>query len=405
MLPNTRWFSLDSHQPDGAGEKDVSASTKLIDRLKDMKLQGFWRGALKLYENSHGPGRTSRWQSFHYQILAELLIESHQFESLLRVWKYMKAHHFLAIDEQSANSLLSRMGRSRPPAAQADLAEKITLDVLEFMNEHSMKLGPSAARAAMFALSRNGSWEAAIGLYQAYPGALKPKSEVSPPGTPPLPAVPFPTQTPASPAETLVELNQLLAAMRDENSIRAVLRVMEKAGIEPDTNSVSSLIAAVPSGRWEECTALYHFSMGNHAQSTIGPRLDNALLQCLVRQRQWGLADQLYDSLKERAARNLVRPNARTLDLLTTMYDRRGSWQRVLEVTEEFKRNFPEVGPSNTAGAEVVKALSKAGKPDMVLDQFEQMRAKGLKGSIESDVALINAWSSRELRNKRARRF
>ena len=353
---------------------DPAMSTKLVDRLKDLKLQGFWLGALKLFDKGHANGRTSKWQSFHYALLLDLLCDAHQWPTVQRVWEHMKQHHFLAVDAQVANNLLFKLGRTKE--------HEMAKDVMHFMADHQLQLSPSGMKAAMYCYARDGQWIKALEFMQQLP----PKPDATGEGI------------------NRAQLNALLRAMRDTNAVLATMSVMKEAPSEdlrPDATSYGALVDALPTSQWEEAVVIYQSAKDKVGMGLHSPFLFNATMSICARARQSSLSEAVFQEMKRAG----VEPTGKTLEVLCQMYERQGRWDRVLETYKTFAEDYPIVKGTNQSYSAVVKALGRAGMNAEALRIFDEMRSKGLKGNSGADVALINAWTSAEMVKKRRRKF
>jgi pentatricopeptide repeat protein len=343
--------------------KDPSKSVKLIDRLKDLQLQGHWARAVSLFDNHPAEARQWRWQNFHYRCLLQLLLTAEQPAPVQRIWAEMKKRPELAVDEEGSNDALA--------LACAGSDEALISDIQHTMEERKFDLKQRAIRG--LERRRAMDWQAAL---------REVKSRVD--------ARVLEGRSVADDRDITATFEDLLRRHRtNRDAVAALTGTMDAAGVKQTAVSYAARIRAAPT--WEA-------AMGAMAEcKAVVPPTSltyNALLQSLWAGRA---ASQMGAVIDDMAANNVAH-DKRTVEWVMRYYETTPRWA---EATKYFlSMKAAGVPPTNSGYGSLIKAYNRGGQADRVMTVFDAMRKDGFQGNERDTVSLINAWSS-----NRASRF
>lgn len=333
-------------------KRDPSKAVKLIDRLKDLQLQGHWAKAVALFDNHPIESRQWRWQSFHYAQLLTMLLHARQPAPVPRIWEAMKLRPEIAIDEEAANTALALVARLQ--------SQPLMDDVRTVMEERKFEYKQRALKA----LDRHRSldWATALaGLcerHAAGDGQLVPRLE---------------------------EFNQIARQhRRNEDVVRLVLQAMTRCSVEPDGDTYGALIRAV-SGDWQRAMATFTDAVGTGMRPTT--QTYNGVLVALLRGGVMDRAEHVF----KRMASERVPHDSTTVEMSMRRWEHTTQWEEATQYLTTMQSLG--IAPNARAYSALVKTLREARKDDLVVAVVKAMRGSGVKSNMATDVNMINAWS------------
>ena len=237
---------------------DPASSTRLVDRLKDCKLQGYWHEAWKLFFTAHtNKDIPSRWMYFHYNLVIDLLGDAREYEKLRTVWDAMKQRQTNGVDERSGNNALRYAVISKN--------KEFAADVLQYLKSHEIPIRYTLERDFRLLQLRGRPWREALGAMGARTkgkGATDVRVIPRRPSPVRLPAsaptVPAPNNHPSAAPLTIADVNDALRVADDAfTEPSAVLAAVESMGFVADGDTYAALINNVPSTSTSTARSLY----------------------------------------------------------------------------------------------------------------------------------------------------
>lgn len=418
-----------------AAAPNQPGSYKLIDRLRDCRLQREWARALRLFDHAT-PDARRKWQPFHYATLLDTLNHaagqvrrtsvvappspstSPLEAALRRIWKELsQAKTPPPLDARCLNLALRLASQLDVADVEKDISQRMTVDAVPVSAEVHRQ------RARHLAHKHN-DW---VGALKALTESTQSATATEPSRPHAAAALPIgPATGPRTTVLRIGDINKVAFSMTSVDEVAPLVRqVMLMHESDPNTyprpnaDTAAALVrSAGYHGDWQRAISTFDSLPETWGLPITSTPIWNALLNALIRARQGELADEAF---RRMADQGIPHDEATVQQSLRRHELAGGNWFDACTYFASMRQLSPTVGTANNYTT-LMRVLSQHGPQGAsasdghaaehsnhvgVVKIMDMMRADGVDGHLvnntRANVDLINAWSA--TRRPRSRRF